>query len=116
MTLTPTCNRRRARSDSSAAIAWSAFFNPRIDGLRLDAQNPRYCGVSHAFGVHIYRLTFDFFGIVAAVAIGSEAVKTLAAAAGLLAARESGFGQPIGAAARALHIVAIGSLHRCPLL
>lgn len=52
------------------------------------------------------------FRVVAAVAFGSEAVQAFAAAAGLLATREADFGQPAGAAAPALHIVAIGSLHR----
>ena len=111
MTLTPTCNRGRALRIQR--IHRLERFLLRIDSLRLDAQNPRYCGVSHAFGAHGYRLALDFFRIVAAVAIGGKAVETLAATIGLIAARESRFGQPVGAAAPSpsLHIVAIGSLH-----
>ena len=81
------------RAAFSASIDWKAFY-PRIDSLRLDVQNPRYCGVSYAFGAHSERLALDCFGIVATVVFRGESGGCTYRSGRFACSARSGFGPP----------------------
>ena len=107
----PPRSRPRCRVNSrSSPNAARTFFDPAINRLQLYPRHSADRRKPQTLYVQLQCQTLHFLRRVGTLCVRYEVVQTLSASIGLLAARASMLGQPVGAAARTLHIVSV-----CPL-